>query len=167
VVVAKTPRYAIGSRPRVKCWRNSIKSISLATGDTGATEGCRHASQEPQSVRSRLEHKLIAKRRLMKTTRDRPRGDPHLAKNMAKSVSFYCLVIHIQRAGIMGDFNGWDTSLLPMELQVDSSGHLQKPLTHVHQGYLFLIVNVPMLDSIATGTTRNERNELVSLTAAS
>ncbi len=103
----------------------------------------------------------------MKTTCDPIVGNPYSAKNMAKPVSFFCPVVHAQRVCIIGDFNEWNPSSHPMERQVDGSWFLQVPLTHGHHRYLLVVDGMPVLDPNATGTTKNERDELVSLVAVS
>jgi 1,4-alpha-glucan branching enzyme len=103
----------------------------------------------------------------MKATCDKPRGNPYSAKNMAKPVSFFCAVVHAQMVCLVGDFNEWNPTSLPMQRQADGSWYLQVPLTHGHHEYLFLVDGIPVLDPNATGTARNERNELVSLMAVS
>lgn len=89
------------------------------------------------------------------------------AKKMAKPVNFVCLAPEAKQVFLMGDFNDWDTSALPMKRQVDGSWHAQIPLFHGHHHYQFLIDGKAVLDPRAQGTARNEKNEKVSLLAVS
>jgi hypothetical protein len=50
---------------------------------------------------------------------------------------------------------------------VDGWWFIQVPLTHGHHQYRFVADGKPMLDPHAAGVARNERNEEVSLVAAS
>jgi len=86
---------------------------------------------------------------------------------MAKPVNFYCHAPKAKVVCLVGDFNHWSPTSLPMERRFDGWWFLQALLTHGHHQYLFLVDGQPMLDPHATGFTRNERNEEVSLVAVS
>jgi 1,4-alpha-glucan branching enzyme len=86
---------------------------------------------------------------------------------MAKPISFHCAAPEAQSVCLVGDFNGWDPAANPMHHQSDGSWSIQVPLHHGHHRYLFLVDGQPVLDPRATGTTRNENNQRVSICAIS
>lgn len=89
------------------------------------------------------------------------------AKKMAKPINFFCVAPHARAVSVIGEFNGWDPAVHPMNRLPDGSWHLQLPLHHGHHRYLLLIDGKPALDPRAQGVARNERNERVSLLAVS
>jgi hypothetical protein len=54
-----------------------------------------------------------------------------------------------------------------MQRQADGSWFLEVPLAHGYHQYVFLVDGTPNLDPKASGVTRNDRNERVSLIAVS
>ncbi len=85
----------------------------------------------------------------------------------AKPINFYCSAPKAESVFLAGDFNGWDPRSLPMKRRVDGWWFLQLLLTHGHHRYWFLVDGKPELDPRATGVSRNEANEEVSLLAVS
>jgi len=92
---------------------------------------------------------------------------PYSARNMAKPVNFYCAAPNAKAVFLVGEFNGWDPVSLPMGRRVDGWWFLQVPLTHGHHQYRFLVDGQPVLDPHATGKSRNEAEEEVSIIAVS
>ena len=101
----------------------------------------------------------------MNITYAKPRGDRYSAQAMAKPINFFCNSPKAWAVQLVGDFNDWNPSAHPMEQRVDGWWFLQVPLTHGHHQYRFLVDGEPVLDPRATGVTRNERGEKVSLVA--
>jgi len=89
------------------------------------------------------------------------------AKNMTKPVNFYCQAPNAAGVALVGEFNGWNPAVTPMQRQLDGSWFTQVPLHHGHHSYVFLVDGRPVLDPRAGGITRNERNERVSLAVVS
>jgi len=89
------------------------------------------------------------------------------ARNMAKPITFFCAAPQAKSVALIGDFNDWDPTSHPMIRQPDGSWQLVVPLNHGHHHYLFLVDEKPILDPRASGVTRNEKNERVSLMAIS
>ncbi len=86
---------------------------------------------------------------------------------MAKPVAFVCLAPSASGVFLMGDFNDWDATSIPMKRQPDGAWRCELPLNHGHHHYLFNIDGKPVLDPRAQGVARNEKNEKVSLLAVS
>ena len=84
---------------------------------------------------------------------------------MAKPINFFCNSPKALTVQLVGDFNHWNPTTHPMEQRVDGWWFLQVLLTHGHHQYRFLVDGEPMLDPRATGVTRNEWGEAVSLMA--
>jgi len=103
----------------------------------------------------------------MHTTDSKPAENSYSARNMVKPVHFFCRAPQARVVCLVGDFNGWNPAAHPMQHQVDGSWFLEVPLTHGHHQYLFLVDGAPRLDPNASGVTRNDRNERVSLIAVS
>ncbi|HEY5909233.1 MAG TPA: isoamylase early set domain-containing protein [Verrucomicrobiae bacterium] len=93
--------------------------------------------------------------------------NPYSARNMFKPTNFYCVAPGAKAVFLVGDFNHWNPTALPMTKRVDGWWFLQVSLTHGHHQYRFLVDGQPRLDPRATGVTRNEANEEVSLVAVS
>ena len=102
----------------------------------------------------------------MKAVQEHP-NHWYSARNMAKPVNFYCAAPEAKAVYLVGDFNDWDPTSLPMERRVDGWWFLQVPLPHGHHRYRFLVDGQPVLDPQATGAARNEAKEEVSLVAVS
>ena len=106
----------------------------------------------------------------MNITYDRPSRTRDWARKRvkpSKPINFFFAAREAESVYLMGDFNGWSPSSHPMQRRVDGWWFLQVPLTHGHHQYQFLVDGVPTLDPHATGVTRNERYEQVSLIAVS
>jgi len=83
---------------------------------------------------------------------ERPTRRPYSAKRMAKPVNFYCLARHDAKSvRLVGDFNDWDITSLPMQRQPDGWWFVQVPLTHGHHQYVFLVDGELELDPRAAG----------------
>ena len=103
----------------------------------------------------------------MNATFSKPTENFYSARNMVKPVHFFCRAPEAKAVGLVGDFNDWSPATHPMQRQVDGSWFLEVPLTHGHHQYLFIVDGEPQLDPKASGITRNDRNERVSLIAVS
>ncbi|HLZ55032.1 MAG TPA: isoamylase early set domain-containing protein [Verrucomicrobiae bacterium] len=99
---------------------------------------------------------------------ERSASSPYSAKRMARPVNFYCSANRDAKSVyLLGDFNDWDPSSLPMERQLDGWWFVQVPLTHGHHQYLFLVDGKPAFDPHATETVRVELFGKVSVIAVS
>ena len=101
------------------------------------------------------------------TVRGENSGHNYPARTMTKPISFHCVAPEARAVSLVGDFNRWDPVANPMERRPDGSWSVQIPLYHGHHRYLFLVDGQPTLDPRATGTTRDEHNQRVSLCAVS
>jgi len=90
---------------------------------------------------------------------------PGSARGSAKPVNFYCAAPHAKSVELVGDFTHWHP--FPMRQSLDGWWFAQVMLGHGHHQYRFLVDGMPVLDPHATGITRDERNEQVSLIAVS
>jgi 1,4-alpha-glucan branching enzyme len=83
---------------------------------------------------------------------ERPATSPYSAKRMAKPVNFYCHAKpDAKSVRLVGDFNDWNITSLPMQRRPDGWWFVQVPLTHGHHQYVFLVDGEPELDSHAAG----------------
>ena len=105
----------------------------------------------------------------MNAVLERPGTTNYSAKNSVKPVNFYfakpdpdAIAVHL-----MGDFNGWNPSSLPMEKRVDGWWFIQVPLAHGHHTYLFVVDGVPTLDPQSAGTVQTDRYAKASVIAVS
>jgi len=89
------------------------------------------------------------------------------AKKMSKPISFSLLAPEAASVTVAGDFNGWNPRANPLTRRPDGGWIAQIDLHHGHHRYVFLVDDQPVLDPRASGTTRNDRNERVSLLAVS
>jgi 1,4-alpha-glucan branching enzyme len=89
------------------------------------------------------------------------------AKNVIKPVPFTCYATDAQEVYVTGDFNDWDPKSHPLKRMADGAWRTEVTLRHGHHHYLFVVDGRPMLDPLAQGIARNERNEKVSLVAVS
>jgi 1,4-alpha-glucan branching enzyme len=96
-------------------------------------------------------------------------NDPsrYSAKKMAKPVPFTCLAPQARAVFLVGDFNGWDATSLPMQRQPDGAWRLQVELNHGHHHYRFLVDGQPALDPRANGMARDHLGEKVCVVAVS
>jgi len=102
-------------------------------------------------------------------TRSEPTAiSPYSARRMAKPVNFYCHARpEVKSVNLVGDFNDWGRTLLPMRRQPDGWWFIQVPLTHGHHQYLFLVDGKPELDPHAAGTASIEAFGKASVMAVS
>jgi 1,4-alpha-glucan branching enzyme len=106
----------------------------------------------------------------MNTTISTPKAEPaprYSARPSLHLVDFFCRAPRANHVFVIGDFNGWDPSALPMARRPDCGWVTRVLLPHGHHQYLFLVDGIPALDPNSLGTVRNERNEPVSLIAVS
>ena len=82
-------------------------------------------------------------------------------------VSFFCEATNAHHISLVGDFNRWNPAATPMNRMPDGRWMASLELPHGHHRYMFLVDGETQLDPKAGGTTRNERNEPVSLIAVS
>ncbi len=94
-------------------------------------------------------------------------GTRYSARDMAKPVNFYYQASGAHAVHLVGDFNDWNPTSLPMRRHVDGCWFLQVMVTHGHHQYRFLVDGQAKLDPRAAGTTHNELQGDVSLVAVS
>jgi 1,4-alpha-glucan branching enzyme len=82
-------------------------------------------------------------------------------------VNFFCTAPQARSVSLVGDFNTWDPAATPMQRMPDGRWMAGLDLRHGHHRYLFLVDGIAVLDPLATGITRNDRNERVSLLSVS
>lgn len=88
-------------------------------------------------------------------------------RRMTKPVNFYCAAPQASNVNLVGDFNDWNRSSLPMHRRIDGWWFLQIALCHGHHRYFFLVDDKPTLDPRATGVTHDELVGDASLLAVS
>jgi 1,4-alpha-glucan branching enzyme len=99
---------------------------------------------------------------------ERPARSLYSAKRMAKPVNFYCHARpDAKSVRLVGDFNDWDMTSLPMQRQPDGCWFVQVTLTHGHHQYVFLVDGEPELDPDAAGIARVDAFGKASVTAVS
>jgi|ERR1043166_3310125 1,4-alpha-glucan branching enzyme len=98
-----------------------------------------------------------------------PKGtaDRYSARRTARSLNFVCRANGAGSVFLVGDFNFWNPTSMPMKRQPDGNWMVQAQLTHGHHQYYFLVDGRPELDPLAQGTTRNWQGEKVSVVAIS
>ncbi len=89
------------------------------------------------------------------------------AKRPRHHVDFFCRAPQARQVALVGDFNKWEPQATPMRQMPDGVWMVSLELPHGHHRYLFFVDGKPVLDPKASGKTRNERNEPVSLVAVS
>jgi 1,4-alpha-glucan branching enzyme len=77
--------------------------------------------------------------------------------------NFFCEASGASQVTLAGDFNGWDRAANPMSRTPDGRWMASLELPHGHHRYIFLVDGKPTLDPNASGKTRNDQNEVVSL----
>ena len=82
-------------------------------------------------------------------------------------VTFFCNAPRAETVRLVGDFNGWDLAATPMRRMPDGRWTVSLEVHHGHHQYLFVVDGKRMLDPNASGVTRNDHNERVSLIAVS
>lgn len=92
-------------------------------------------------------------------------SDPkrYSAKKRAVPVNLFCNAPEAASVCVAGDFNQWAPGAHPMARQVDGAWRCQIALSPGHHQYVFLVDGQAVLDPQASGVTRNERNERVSM----
>jgi 1,4-alpha-glucan branching enzyme len=101
----------------------------------------------------------------MNTVSDQPNSEVYSARNSVKPINFYCAAPRAKSVQIAGDFNHWHP--MPMRQREGGWWFIQVLLAHGHHQYRFLVDGEPMLDPQASGMTRDNDNEPVSLIAVS
>ena len=89
------------------------------------------------------------------------------ARRQQHHVTFFCDAPGAEAVSLVGDFNGWDSAATPMRRTPDGRWTASLELHHGHHRYLFVVDGTTTLDTKASGVTRNDRNEQVSLIAVS
>jgi 1,4-alpha-glucan branching enzyme len=92
-------------------------------------------------------------------------NERYSARNSLRPINFYCAAPGATLVQIAGDFNHWHP--LAMRQREDGWWFIQVLLGHGHHEYHFIVDGRPVLDPQASGTTRDQRNEPVSLIAVS
>jgi len=89
------------------------------------------------------------------------------SKQMAKPVHFFCEAPKARAVYLVGDFNRWDPSADAMTRRVDGWWFIEVEMVHGHHRYRFLVDGKPMLDPRASGVSRDDRGDEVSVAAVS
>ncbi len=84
-----------------------------------------------------------------------------------RAINFICHAQHAKAVSLVGDFNHWDPTTLPMKRMPDGSWLLTLELKHGHHRYAFLVDGLLTLDPHAQGITRNDKGERVCLVPVS
>ena len=141
------------SRPRSESFKTNEAQTArprlAKTPSRGGRGGCGH----------------IRTARVLMKAAERKDANPYSAKGMAKPTNFYCRAPDAQSVLLEGDFTGW--APLAMQRRVDGWWFVQVPITHGHHQYRFLVDGQAQLDPGATGVTRNEAHEKLSVIAVS
>lgn len=95
------------------------------------------------------------------------KNDRYSAKGTSRVVNFLCVAPQAKGVSVIGDFNNWEPNANPMQRLPDGGWVAHIALHHGHHQYLFLVDGVPALDPKASGISRNEKKERVSLVAVS
>lgn len=88
------------------------------------------------------------------------------ARNLHRA-NFYCKAPSATKVSLVGDFNNWDPAATPMNRMPDGAWMVGVELGHGYHQYYFLVDDKPTLDPHASGKSRNQRKEEVSLIAIS
>jgi len=89
------------------------------------------------------------------------------AKQTRHRGAFFCDAPNAEGVRLVGDFNGWNLAAAPMRRLPDNRWTTSLDLHHGHHSYLFVIDGIPMLDPNASGVTRIDGNDQVSIVAVS
>ena len=89
------------------------------------------------------------------------------AKRSLHHADFFCQAPLAKQVSLVGDFNDWDPDVTPMIRQPDGRWMASVELRHGYHEYVFLVDGKRMLDPLASGKTRDARNNFVSLLAVS
>ena len=101
------------------------------------------------------------------TSQLQPRPNRYSARRTRHHVTFCCDAPEAGSVRLVGDFNGWDCSKTPMQRMPDGRWFVSLELPHGHHRYIFLVDGETQLDPKATGITRDDQNNRVSLIAVS
>lgn len=93
----------------------------------------------------------------------RPANGRLQARATVKPVNFLCLLPQAKEVFLVGDFNDWNPTSLPMKRHFDGSWQLSVPLSHGSHLYQFLADGQRVNDPRAQGLARNELGEKVSM----
>ena len=85
------------------------------------------------------------------------------AKRTRHQVDFFCNAPKAQSVRLVGEFNGWDMAATPMRRMLDGRWFAGLEIHHGHHRYVFLVDGEPQLDPKATGVTRADHNNRLSL----
>ena len=101
--------------------------------------------------------------------KNHPKGtaDRYSGRRSARSLNFVCRAAGAKSVFLVGDFNFWNPTSLPMKRQPDGAWMVQAQLTHGHHQDYFLVDGQPELDPLAQGTALNWQGEKVSVVAIS
>lgn len=89
------------------------------------------------------------------------------AQRTRHHVDFFCDALEAGSVRLVGDFNDWDLGATPLHRMPDGRWMVSLELPHGHHEYLFVVDGTITLDPNASGTTRNDCNDPVSLIAVS
>ena len=89
------------------------------------------------------------------------------AKGSTRPINFIYLAPEAKKVSVIGDFNHWRPDANPMTRMPDGGWFARIPLHHGHHQYLYLVDGKAVLDPRAQGTSRNAKNEKVSIIAVS
>jgi 1,4-alpha-glucan branching enzyme len=84
---------------------------------------------------------------------------------MQRSVTFRCLAPEARTVTLVGDFNNWEVGVHRMTRHPNGCWQIALHLNRGNHHYHFLVDGQPVLDPLATGVARNDRDERVSLLA--
>jgi 1,4-alpha-glucan branching enzyme len=101
----------------------------------------------------------------MNMLHDKPGSGICPAPNGIKPVNFQCFAPEAKIVQLSGNFNHWHPIL--MRQRKNDRWFIQIWLPQGYHQYRFLVDGKPTLDLHATGATRDEQDELVSLIAVS
>jgi 1,4-alpha-glucan branching enzyme len=101
----------------------------------------------------------------MNAFQEKPGNAVYSANHSIKPVNFCCPARGANAVYLVGDFNHWHPIL--MEQRTDGWWFIQIWLHHGHHRYRFLVDGESTLDLHASGVTRDEHDEPVSLIAVS
>ena len=80
-----------------------------------------------------------------------------------RAVNFICQAPDAGSVSVVGDFNLWNPEADPMQRQPDGAWIRTVELKHGHHRYAYLVDGDMTLDPNASGVTRNDEGQRVSL----
>ena len=96
-----------------------------------------------------------------------PSRNKYDASRSLRAVNFMCDAPAAQTVALVGDFNQWNPQSHLLTKQTGGGWWIQVEIKHGHHRYAFLVDGVITLDPRATGITRNDEGQRVSLMAVS